>query len=71
MLLFNSHLKLFLGKLKSRWLIPFTDKKVSPYDAIELMGNDGRTFCVNDQKLKPYHGEEGRRIESILLAEPK
>ncbi|XP_060963705.1 uncharacterized protein LOC133033117 [Cannabis sativa] len=35
-LLFNSRLKLFPGKLKSRWLGPFTVVKVFPYGAVEL-----------------------------------
>jgi len=35
-LLFNSRLKLFRGKLKSKWSGPFVIKKVRPYGAIEL-----------------------------------
>ena len=35
-LMFNSRLKLFLGKLKSKWLGPFTIKEVRPYGAMEL-----------------------------------
>ena len=35
-LLFNSRLKLFLGKLKSKWSGPFVIKNVRPYGAIEL-----------------------------------
>jgi len=35
-LLFNSRLKLFPGKLKSRWLCPFVVKHVKPYGAIEI-----------------------------------
>ena len=35
-LLFNSRLKLFPGKLKSRWSGPFTVIKVYPYGAVEL-----------------------------------
>ena len=34
-LLFNSRLKLFLGKLKSRWTGPYTVVKVFPYRAVE------------------------------------
>ena len=34
--LFNSRLKLFPGKLKSKWSGPFVIKKVRPYGAIEL-----------------------------------
>ncbi|XP_006580740.1 uncharacterized protein LOC114411203 [Glycine soja] len=35
-LLFNSRLKLFPGKLKSKWSGPFTIKDVKPYGAVEL-----------------------------------
>jgi len=35
-LLFNSRLKLFPSKLKSKWFGPFVIKKVQPYGAIEL-----------------------------------
>ena len=57
-LLFNSRLKLFPSKLKSRWSGPFTVKKVTPYGIVELIRHDGRTFCVNGQRLKHNHGEE-------------
>ena len=33
-LIFNSKLKLFLGKLRSRWSGPFTITSVTPYGAI-------------------------------------
>ncbi|XP_019244463.1 PREDICTED: uncharacterized protein LOC109224332 [Nicotiana attenuata] len=49
-LLFNSRLKLFLGKLKSKWPGPFKVVSVSRYGAIELDSEDGtRTFKVNGQ----------------------
>nr|GEV46890.1 reverse transcriptase domain-containing protein [Tanacetum cinerariifolium] len=35
-LLFNSRLKIFSGKLKTRWSRPFTIAKVFPYDTVEL-----------------------------------
>ncbi|XP_075478843.1 uncharacterized protein LOC142519698 [Primulina tabacum] len=44
LLLFNSRLKLFPGKLKSRWSGPFVMEAVYPYGAIELKCSDGRTF---------------------------
>ncbi|XP_073064055.1 uncharacterized protein [Primulina eburnea] len=55
---FNSRLKLFPGKLKSRWSGPFTIESVQPYGAIELKCNDGRTFKVNGQQIKHYYGIE-------------
>jgi len=35
-LLFNSRLRRFHGKLKSKWSDPYIVKKVKPYGAIEL-----------------------------------
>ncbi|GKE84203.1 reverse transcriptase domain-containing protein, partial [Tanacetum coccineum] len=43
-LLFNSRLKLFSGKLKSRWSGPFTVKQAYPYGTIELFNRDGTSF---------------------------
>ncbi|XP_006593098.1 uncharacterized protein LOC114378759 [Glycine soja] len=51
-LLFNSRLKLFPGKLKSKWSGPFTIKKVRPYGAVELCDpqskDPDRTWVVNE-----------------------
>ncbi|XP_047264648.1 uncharacterized protein LOC124896843 [Capsicum annuum] len=49
-LLFNSRLKLFLGKLKSRWSGPFKVSHVFPSDVVELEIKDGSLFKVNEQK---------------------
>ena len=50
-LLFNSRLKLFLGKLKSKWYGPFIIKDVKPYGAMELFDPQSetleRTWIVN------------------------
>nr|GFA56893.1 reverse transcriptase domain-containing protein [Tanacetum cinerariifolium] len=40
-LLFNSRLKIFSGKLETRWSGPFTITKVFPYGTIELSQPDG------------------------------
>ncbi|GJX50288.1 reverse transcriptase domain-containing protein [Tanacetum coccineum] len=53
-LLFNSHLKIFLGKLKTRWSGPFTITKVFPYRTIELSQPDGPNFKVNGHRVKHY-----------------
>ncbi|XP_009760768.2 uncharacterized protein [Nicotiana sylvestris] len=69
-LLFNSRLKLFSGKLKSKWSGPFKVVSVSPYGAIKLESEEGnRTFKVNGQRLKHYLGTTGERhlIEKIAL----
>ncbi|XP_073033752.1 uncharacterized protein [Primulina eburnea] len=67
---FNSRLKLFPSKLKSRWSGPFVVETVSPYGAIELKCNDGRTFKVNGKRVEPYYGTEVRNIDSVKLREP-
>ncbi|XP_073313540.1 uncharacterized protein [Primulina huaijiensis] len=55
-LLYNSRLRLFSGKLKSRWSGPFVISKVYPSGAVELqVGKDG-TFTINAQRLKHYMG---------------
>ena len=57
-LLFNSPLKLFPGKLKSRWSGPFTVTKVFPHGGAEVTHSEKGTFKVNTQRLKPYFGGE-------------
>ncbi|XP_073019343.1 uncharacterized protein [Primulina eburnea] len=69
-LLFNSRLKLFPGKLKSRWSGPFVVETVYPHGAIELRCSDGRTFKVNGQRVKEYYGTEVRNIDNLSLGEP-
>ena len=53
-LLFNSRLRLFPGKLRSRWLGPFEVTQVLPHGAIEIHNPTKGTFKVNGQRLKPY-----------------
>nr|GEY04727.1 reverse transcriptase domain-containing protein [Tanacetum cinerariifolium] len=57
-LLFNSRLKIFSGKLKTRWSGPFTITKVFPYGTVELSQTDGPNFKVNGHRLKHYFREE-------------
>nr|GEZ29029.1 reverse transcriptase domain-containing protein [Tanacetum cinerariifolium] len=55
-LLFNSRLKIFSGKLKSRWPGPFTIFEIYPYSTAKLIHPDGCNFKVNCHRLKHYHG---------------
>ncbi|GJW23935.1 reverse transcriptase domain-containing protein [Tanacetum coccineum] len=55
-LLFNSRLKIFSGKLKTRWSGPFTITQVFPYEAVELSQPDGPNFKVNGHRVKHYFG---------------
>nr|GEX45072.1 reverse transcriptase domain-containing protein [Tanacetum cinerariifolium] len=57
-LLFTSRLKIFSGKLKSRWSGPFTISQVFPYGTVELSQPDGPNFKVNGHRLKHYFGED-------------
>nr|GFA27410.1 reverse transcriptase domain-containing protein [Tanacetum cinerariifolium] len=51
-LLFNSRLKIFSRKLKTRWSGPFTITKVFPYGTVELSQPDGPNFKVNGHHVK-------------------
>ncbi|XP_027347942.1 uncharacterized protein LOC113859337 [Abrus precatorius] len=54
-LLFNSHLKLMPGKLKSRWIKPFTVTRVFPHGAVEIQSDStSKGFVVNEHRLKPF-----------------
>nr|GEU65255.1 reverse transcriptase domain-containing protein [Tanacetum cinerariifolium] len=55
---FNSRLKIFSSKLKSRWSGPFTISLVFPYGTVELSQPDGSNFKVNGHRLKYYLGED-------------
>nr|GEW45359.1 reverse transcriptase domain-containing protein [Tanacetum cinerariifolium] len=57
-LLFNSRLKIFSGKLKTRWSGPFTITQVFPYGSVELSQTDTPNFKLNGHRLKHYFGED-------------
>nr|GEV23990.1 reverse transcriptase domain-containing protein [Tanacetum cinerariifolium] len=61
-LLFNYRLKIFLGKLKTRWSGPFTITQVFPYGTVELSQTDRPNFKVNGHRLKHYFGEDIPRM---------
>ncbi|KAL6318382.1 hypothetical protein AAG906_040551 [Vitis piasezkii] len=52
-LLYDSKLHIFPGKLKSRWIGPFTIQQVYSNGVVELFNSTG-TFKVNGQRLKPF-----------------
>nr|GEU79390.1 reverse transcriptase domain-containing protein [Tanacetum cinerariifolium] len=71
-LLFNSRLKIFLGKLKTCWSGPFTITQVFPYGTVELSQADGPNFKVNGHRLKHYFGEDiPKMVVSNLQTFPK
>ncbi|XP_024195890.1 uncharacterized protein LOC112199059 [Rosa chinensis] len=56
-LLYNSRLKWFPGKLRSRWIGPFGLIEVFPHGAVTLKNlRNGDTFKVNGHRVKPYLG---------------
>ncbi|GJR13087.1 reverse transcriptase domain-containing protein [Tanacetum coccineum] len=55
-LLFNSRLKIFSRKLKTRWSRSFTITNVFPYGTIKLSQPDGPNFKVNGHRVKHYFG---------------
>ena len=55
-LLYNSKLKLFLGKLKLGWSGPYTVVASTPFGAVTLKIDAGSEFKVNGQRLKHYLG---------------
>nr|GEV50836.1 reverse transcriptase domain-containing protein [Tanacetum cinerariifolium] len=62
-LLFNSRLKIFSGKLKSHWSGPFTISEIYPYGTAKLIHPDGCNFKVNCHRLKHYHGGDPPPLE--------
>ncbi|GJW68794.1 hypothetical protein Tco_0123218 [Tanacetum coccineum] len=54
-LLYNSRLKMYPGKLKSKWSGSNIVKMVYPYGAVEIIDKNGCNFKVNGQRLKKYY----------------
>ena len=53
-ILYNSRLNLFSGKLKSRWSCPYIVVTITPFGAMTLEDESGSEFKVNGQRLKHY-----------------
>nr|GFA98232.1 reverse transcriptase domain-containing protein [Tanacetum cinerariifolium] len=62
-LLLNSRLKIFSGKLKSRWSGSFIISEIYPYRTAKLTHLDGSNFKVNCHCLKHYHGGDTPPLE--------
>ena len=70
-LLYSSRLHMFPGKLRSRWTGPFVDKVVYPYGAVEIENlENGKSFKVNGQRLKPFLEHFNRQESSEDLVDP-
>ena len=71
-LLYDSKLHLFLGKLKSRWTGPFIVQQAYPNGSVDLLNpNDNRVIKVNGQRVKPYVMQQTVREEILLLDPPE
>ncbi|XP_049406141.1 uncharacterized protein LOC125869741 [Solanum stenotomum] len=55
-LLFNSRLRLFPRKLRSKWIASFEVVRMTQQGAVELKGESGPTFLLNRQWVKHYFG---------------
>ncbi|XP_070004231.1 uncharacterized protein [Nicotiana sylvestris] len=66
-LLFNSRLKMFLGKLKSKWSGPFEVVNLTPFGALDLKNNNDEVFRVNEHLVKHYLGKaDNGHIVAVL-----
>ncbi|XP_059288427.1 uncharacterized protein LOC132041751 [Lycium ferocissimum] len=66
-LLFNSRLKLFPGKLRSKWSGPFEVVSVTKHGAVELCKPETEeTFLVNGQRVKHYWAEDVDRQKTLM-----
>ncbi|CAN6566345.1 unnamed protein product [Malus baccata var. baccata] len=71
-LLYDSRLRLFPGKLKSRWVGPFKVLQTFPHGAVAIENmKNGTSFKVNGQRLKPYlqQEEEGQVYQIVDFLE--
>nr|GLL29670.1 uncharacterized protein LOC109178455 [Ipomoea trifida] len=71
-LLFQSRLRLFPGKLRSRWIGPFIVTNIFPHGAVEIQSlQTSKIFKVNGHRLKPYHDEfRVENVAEVLLEDP-
>ena len=68
-LLFNSRLRLFPGKLRSKWVGPFIVTNVFPHGAVQIKSlRTQQEFKVNGHRLKPYYETfEEHVVEDVPL----
>ena len=70
-LLYDSKLHLFPGKLKSRWTSPFIIHQAYLNGSVDLLNpKDKRIFKVNRQRVKPYVVRHSAEEEEISLLDP-
>ncbi|RVW60735.1 hypothetical protein CK203_053032 [Vitis vinifera] len=71
-LLYDSRLHIFLGKLKSRWIGPFIIHQVHLNGVVELLNSNSiNTFKVNGHRLKPFMEPFNQDKKEVDLLEPQ
>jgi len=70
-LLYDSKLHIFLGKLKSRWIRPFKIHSISSHKVFEIKNLElAQIFKVNGHRLKPYLEMSIGEEEDVDLIDP-
>ena len=64
-------MKLFAGKLKSKWEGPYGVDEAYGFGAVKLIGKKGTPWIVNGQRLKHYRADEVNRVEEISILPPE
>ncbi|RVW91318.1 Retrovirus-related Pol polyprotein from transposon 297 [Vitis vinifera] len=71
-LMYDTRLHIFPGKLKSRWIGPFVIHRVCSNGVVELLNSNGKdSFRVNGYRLKPFMEPFKSEKEAINLLEPQ
>lgn len=62
-------MKLFPGKLRSKWSGPYTVVCMLSYGVVEFLNKVNMPFLVNEQRVKHYYGaDDNCKKEAINLA---
>ncbi|XP_022843362.1 uncharacterized protein LOC111366913 [Olea europaea var. sylvestris] len=69
-LLYNSRLKLFPRKLRSRWSGLYTITQIFPHGTVEITHDSKGTFKVNGQRLKHYWDGDFSKKKSTVHLRP-
>ena len=71
-LLYHSQLRLFPGKLRSRWIGPFVVTNVFPHGVVEIQSlATSKVFKVNGHRLKSfYEGLQVKNVAKLDLEDP-
>ena len=68
MLLFNSHLRFFAGKLLSKWKDPYVIEEIYRSGAIKINNFEGTNLkVVNGQRIKNYISGNPINVETNVI----